>query len=128
MLTDKERKAEILRILREKKEVTVKELSHIFDVSAMTIYRDIRELEREGEVKRKHGSITLNTVENKETISIKSCPICEKPITRSHPYKIIVESSKIVEACCEHCGLMLHQNYAEKNVFALTYDFITEKP
>jgi len=128
MLTDKERKAEILRILREKKEVTVKELSHIFGVSAMTIYRDIRELEREGEVKRKHGSVILNTVENKETIPIKSCPICEKPITRSHPYKIIVEGSKIVEACCEHCGLMLHQNYAEKNVSALTYDFITEKP
>lgn len=128
MLSDKERKAEILKILKEKKEATVKELSYIFGVSAMTIYRDIRELERAGEIKRKHGSIVLNTLENKESVAIKSCPVCEKPITRSHPYKIIVEGNKVVEACCDHCGLMLHQKYADKNVSAFTYDFITEKP
>lgn len=122
------RKQEILKILKERGEVTVKELSHIFGVSEMTIYRDIRELEKEGEIKRKHGSVLLNTVENKEPISLKSCPVCAKPITRSHPYKIIVETSKIVEACCEHCGMMLHQKYEDQNVSALTFDFITEKP
>ncbi|MGB9767180.1 MAG: nitrous oxide reductase accessory protein NosL, partial [Sulfurihydrogenibium sp.] len=91
------------------------------------IYRDVRELEKEGEIKRKHGSIILNTIENKEQVALKSCPVCSKPITRSHPYKIIIENTKVVEACCEHCGLMLHQRYADKNVFALTFDFITEK-
>lgn len=120
------RKKEILRILQERGEVTVKELSHIFNVSEMTIYRDVRELEKEGEIKRKHGSILLNTVENKEPVSLKSCPVCSKPITRSHPYKIIVENIKVVEACCEHCGLMLHQRYADKSVYALTFDFISE--
>lgn len=122
------RKQEILKILRERGEVTVKELSHIFSVSEMTIYRDIRELEKEGEIKRKHGSILLNTIENKEPLTLKSCPICSKPITRSHPYKIIVENTKVVEACCEHCGLMLHKKYETQDVSALTYDFITEKP
>ncbi|PMP62595.1 MAG: DNA-binding transcriptional regulator, partial [Sulfurihydrogenibium sp.] len=47
------RKKEILKILQERGEVTVKELSHIFKVSEMTIYRDVRELEKEGEIKRK---------------------------------------------------------------------------
>ena len=122
------RKKEILRILQERGEVTVKELSHIFKVFEMTIYRDVRELEKDGEIKRKHGSILLNTIENKEPIALKSCPVCSKPITRSHPYKIIVENSKAVEACCEHCGLMLHLKYVDKNVSALTFDFITEKP
>ncbi|MEZ0324109.1 MAG: DeoR family transcriptional regulator [Hydrogenothermaceae bacterium] len=122
------RKQEILKILREKREVTVKELSNIFGVSEMTIYRDVRELEKEGEIKRKHGYILLNTEENTEHLSLKTCPICAKPITRSHPYKIIVENLKVVEACCEHCGLMLHKKYEDKNVSALTFDFITEKP
>lgn len=58
---------------------------------------------------------------------MKSCPICSKPITRSHPYKIIVENTKVVEACCEHCGLMLHKKYESQDVSAITYDFITEK-
>lgn len=122
------RKQEILKIIRERGEVTVKELSHIFNVSEMTIYRDVRELEKEGEVKRKHGSVLLNTIENKEPLTLKSCPICSKPITRSHPYKIIVENTKVIEACCEHCGFMLHQKYENQNVSALTFDFITEKP
>ncbi|ACO04680.1 MAG TPA: HTH domain-containing protein [Persephonella sp.] len=122
------RKEKILEILREKKEVTVKELSNIFKVSEMTIYRDIKELEKEGEIKRKHGSVLLNTKENRETLTVDTCPICEKPITRSHPYKIIVENTKVIEACCEHCGLLLHQKYADKEVSAITYDFITENP
>lgn len=122
------RKHQIIKILRERGEVTVKELSHIFNVSEMTIYRDVRELEKEGEIKRRHGSILLNTIENKEPLTLKSCPICSKPITRSHPYKIIIENSKVIEACCEHCGLMLHQKYETQNVSALTYDFISEKP
>lgn len=121
------RKQEILKIIKERGEVTVKELSHIFNVSEMTIYRDIRELEKEGEIKRKHGSVLLNTIENKEPLTLKSCPICSKPITRSHPYKIIVENTKVVEACCEHCGLMLHKKYESQDVSAITYDFITEK-
>lgn len=121
------RKQEILKIVKERGEVTVKELSHIFNVSEMTIYRDIRELEKEGEIKRKHGSVLLNTIENKEPLTLKSCPICSKPITRSHPYKIIVENTKVVEACCEHCGLMLHKKYESQDVSAITYDFITEK-
>lgn len=94
----------------------------------MTIYRDIKELEKEGEIKRKHGSVLLNTKENRETLTVDTCPICEKPITRSHPYKIIVENTKVIEACCEHCGLLLHQKYADKEVSAITYDFITENP
>ena len=123
-----DRKERILEILKEKKEVTVKELSNIFNVSEMTIYRDIRELEKAGEIKRQHGSVSLNTVENKESKLVKTCPVCEKPITRSHPYKITINNTKTVEACCEHCGLILHKKYEDESVSAITYDFITENP
>ena len=122
------RKEKILEILHEKKEVTVKELANIFNVSEMTIYRDIKYLEKQGEIIRKHGSILLNTKENKETKTVDTCPICEKPITRAHPYKIKIENKKTLEACCEHCGFLLHKQYHDKQVSAITYDFITENP
>ncbi len=121
------RKEKILQILKERKEVTVKELAKIFNVSEMTIYRDIRELESEGKVRRKHGSVMLQTTDNKVVKTVNTCPICHKPITRAHPYKITVED-KTYETCCEHCGLLLHKKFEDKEVSAITYDFITENP
>ncbi|RMA97681.1 NosL protein [Hydrogenothermus marinus] len=123
-----DRKKRILEILREKNEVTAKELANVFKVSEMTIYRDIKQLEKTGEIIRKHGSILLNTKENKESKTVDTCPICEKAITRSHPYKIVIEDKKTLEACCEHCGFLLHKKYEDKEVSAITYDFITENP
>ncbi len=121
------RKEKILEILKEKQEITAKELSNIFNVSEMTIYREIKELEKAGLIKRKHGAILLNTEKEKEVVKVPNCPICEKPITRAHPYKITVENQTI-ETCCEHCGLMMHKQLEDKEVTALTYDFITENP
>ncbi len=123
-----DRKKKIVEILKEKGEATVKELSNIFNVSEMTIYRDIKYLEKEGIIKRKHGSVLLNTHDEVSEQSVKTCPICKKPITKSHPYKITINNSKTVEACCEHCGLILHKNFENEEVSAMTYDFITEKP
>ena len=122
------RKEKILEILREKKEISVKELSRIFNVSEMTIYRDVRELEKEGEIKRKHGAVLLNERESSEALIVDTCPICDKPITRAYPYRITVEDYKVIEACCEHCGFLLHSKYEDKKVSAITYDFITENP
>ncbi len=121
------RKEKILEILKEKQEITAKELSNIFNVSEMTIYREIKELEKSGLIKRKHGAILLNTEKDKEIVKVPNCPICEKPITRAHPYKITVDNQTI-ETCCEHCGLMMHKQLEDKEVTALTYDFITENP
>ncbi len=122
-----DRKEKIVEILQEKGEATVKELANIFNVSEMTIYRDIKELEKEGYIKRKHGSVLLKTEEDEEKTKDKTCPVCEKVITRAHPYKISLEN-KTIEACCEHCGMILHKQYEDKDVFAITYDFITENP
>lgn len=123
-----DRKTKIIKILQEKGEATVKELANVFDVSEMTIYRDIKELEKEGHIKRKHGSVLLRNEEDEEDkIKEKICPVCEKTIIRAHPYKISIEN-KNIEACCEHCGMILHKQYENKDVFAITYDFITENP
>ncbi len=122
------RKEKIIEILRERKEISVKELSKIFNVSEMTIYRDVRELEKEGEIRRKHGAVLLNEKEISESLVVETCPICDKPITRAYPYRITVEYHKVIESCCEHCGFLLHSKYEDKKVSAITYDFITENP
>ncbi|MCS7204374.1 MAG: DeoR family transcriptional regulator [Leptospiraceae bacterium] len=126
------RKASILEILKEKKVTTAKDLSKMLNVSEMTIYRDIRELSNEGFIDKKHGSIKIQEKENKQKIEDqnqnKQCPICFKNINPQTSYKILLDTSEIVEACCEHCGLILHQKYEQKNVAAICYDFIKRQP
>ena len=55
MTLKEERKHQILEILREDRQVTVVGLSERFSVSAVTIRRDLRELETNGFLRRVHG-------------------------------------------------------------------------
>lgn len=50
-----ERRLQILSLVQERGRVSVPDLSARFDVSEMTIRRDLRELDREGLLKRVHG-------------------------------------------------------------------------
>ena len=54
-LLKQERQKLILDMLRDNRQVTVAELSQHFDVSEVTIRRDLRELAEEGELRRAHG-------------------------------------------------------------------------
>jgi DeoR/GlpR family transcriptional regulator of sugar metabolism len=53
------RRQEILEILKQEDYVDLKRLSEQFDVSYMTIHRDIEELERNGEVDRVYGGVKI---------------------------------------------------------------------
>lgn len=131
MYKEKEnRKEKILEILKEKKSISVKELSKIFNVSEMTIYRDIKELEKEDLIEKNHGSINTPSLEKKQekNKTEKTCPICFKKLDTFNSYKILLNPSQVIEACCEHCGFILHQRYEQVNVSAICYDFITKKP
>ena len=55
-----ERRSEILKIIFNGSEATVSDLCARFHVSAMTIRRDLRELEREGLLRRVHGGAIGN--------------------------------------------------------------------
>ena len=62
-----ERHEQILRILMEKKSVTVAELSKAMFVSDATIRRDLSWMEKEGLIKRSHGGAVLFESTNDET-------------------------------------------------------------
>ena len=50
-----ERQANILKLIKEKDFVTIKELEDIFDVTPITIRRDLKELSRQNLIKQVHG-------------------------------------------------------------------------
>lgn len=53
-----DRREEITRLLLERETVTVRELSERFNVSAMTVHRDLDALQRRGVLRKVHGGAT----------------------------------------------------------------------
>lgn len=123
MSREKERKRKILELLKEK-EKTPKELADIFKVSLMTIYRDIKELEKEGLIERKHGMVCLKEDES----SLQQCVICSKDIDRRFNVIHFLSEGKRVHACCPHCGLMAFRRLNDKVESIIMKDFINCNP
>lgn len=122
MSKDKERRRKILQLLKER-ERTPKELATVFNVSLMTIYRDIKELEKEGLVERKHGTVYLK----RETEDGK-CVICSKEVDERFKVVFFLKEDKKVFACCPHCGLMAFKKLGPNIQSALMRDFISCNP
>ncbi|SHK51816.1 DeoR family transcriptional regulator [Thermocrinis minervae] len=122
-----DRKEEILKLIGEGYR-TVKALAQHFGVSLMTIYRDVRELEREGRIVRRHGELLLkDEVETKE--ELHRCSYCSKLVDERLEFVYILEGNRKVKACCAHCGLLLYKSInKEKIESCMTYDFITGNP
>ncbi len=60
MRISKQRKNEILSLLKVKKEMSIQELAALFNVSTLTIRRDVTQLAKEG-VQRYHGGARLSS-------------------------------------------------------------------
>ena len=54
------RHAEMLAMIRERQEVLVEELSRSFDISPMTVRRDLQALEDQGKINRFHGGASAS--------------------------------------------------------------------
>ncbi len=109
---------------------SVKALAQHFGVSLMTIYRDVRELEKEGRLVRKHGELLLRE-EAGESIeeTVPSCAYCTKPIEKRLEFTYRMKRGKFVRACCAHCGLLLYKNLKEEDIEScMTWDFINCRP
>jgi len=124
MKQEKERRKRILELLREG-EKTPKELASYFGVSLMTIYRDIKELEREGLIEKEHGILRLK--EQKEELP-KECFVCHKEIDGRFNAIFFLKDGKKAQACCPHCGLMGFKILGDKIEAVLMKDFISCNP
>ena len=93
-----ERQKKILEYIETKPSVSVTELSREFQVSAVTIRKDLNELSDEGKIERTHGgAISLNksgyeqVEEEKENINIEA----KREIARK-AYSLVEEGSTII--------------------------------
>ncbi len=98
MLAD-ERKYQILEMLKKHKSLSVKDLCDFLDASESTIRRDLRELEKNGRLKRTHGGAILKelyTLEYEENVKqkINKC-LDEKKEIASIAFTLIKENISI---------------------------------
>jgi len=121
-----DRKEEIIEILKKEGTNTAKRLADYFNVSLMTIYRDLKELEEEGRIIRKHGYIKLNDKKEGEE---GRCSFCGKQTDSRIEVTIYTSKGERYKACCAHCHFMILKNNKIEDIdIVMLQDFITGNP
>jgi DeoR/GlpR family transcriptional regulator of sugar metabolism len=116
------RRAQILDWLREHKRAAIDALAEHFDVSSMTIHRDVAELTKTGEVRKIHGGVVLVEAASVSASAEARCEMCGVSATRM-PWLLRTGDGQTHTACCPHCGLMMLAHTPEISM-ALTTDFL----
>jgi DNA-binding Lrp family transcriptional regulator len=118
-----ERQAQILEWLRQQPTLSIEDLAKRLNVSAMTIHRDLNELEGERLVEKVHGGVVLaGTGQRVTDASSPPCAFCEMPVSARTAFIIQTEHEQQT-ACCPHCGFLLLDDLAQVSSI-LVRDFI----
>ncbi len=115
------RDKKILQHLQEHGSATIQELADFFDVSNMTIHRDLNRLSAVGHLQKKHGGVSL--MDNSSTSKKEQCAMCNKSISERTVFIVRLENGEQKHTCCAHCGLML-QTQTKKISQSLTADYL----
>jgi DeoR/GlpR family transcriptional regulator of sugar metabolism len=87
-----ERRNKILEFLGNKQRITVKELSKELEVSEATLRNDLKDMEKEGFLKRTHGGAVLNDIEdNKVNFSVR------EKVNKEEKHIISMKAEQLVE-------------------------------
>lgn len=120
-----DRAQRILTILEQEGSVRVADLSQQFGVSAMTIHRDLDELEQQGRLRKVRGGAVL--VSSPATGDDR-CLVCGMRARRRHQVLLHFADGSERRACCPHCGLLAMAHSTQPIVAALVTDFLYERP
>ena len=136
------RRTELLALINATGAVSLKELTSRFDVTKMTIHRDLEFLEKRGLIRRIFGGAM--PVEGAGSVTPAappppardqlpapagdSCLVCRRPVSQHLLYGITLTTGAQQYACCPHCGLSAHLRQREKIATAMTADFISGRP
>jgi len=116
-----ERIVKIFEMIREKKYVTVLELSKLFGVSAMTIRRDLAKLEAQGIVTTNYGGATLNTgVSSEPSFEIKSGQSQEYKDQIAYEASFIVNDGDSIYIDCGTTAVELAKYITGKRITIIT--------
>lgn len=103
-----DRQAFIRRQLKESGSVTVRELAERFDVTRMTIHRDLDMLVEAGIAQKRRGGAVLIRPNAARAVP-GSCAMCSTPVNDRTVMVIQTRSRGQLTTCCPHCGLMMAQ-------------------
>ncbi len=134
-MTSSDRREMILAQLQAAGNLQVADLAAEFQVSKMTIHRDLVLLEEKGLLKRIHGGAVPRAVSPGPAGDMKSfpegrqgeCLICTRAPTQHLLYTLTGKHGEQRQACCPHCGISAHLLYGENIMMAFTADYLTGK-
>lgn len=117
-----ERKNQIEKLICEREHLKISELSEIFNVSEMTIHRDLVPLIDEGKIIKTFGGITC--VQSIKGQQQNTCVYCYREYQKHLAYRIVLHNDNTEIACCAHCGLLRYHQIEDRVVQLLTRDFL----
>jgi len=117
-----DREKKILELLQTQGSASIQQLVEVFDVSNMTIHRDLNKLEQSGQIQKKHGGVTL-AEKHSSAAGEYTCVMCNKPASERTVFIVQLESGEQKRACCAHCGLMI-QSQSRDAWQSLTVDYL----
>ncbi|MDT8419846.1 MAG: DeoR family transcriptional regulator [Desulfuromonadales bacterium] len=103
-MTGKERRNIILQLAAANGGISVRELTERFQVSRMTIHRDIRMLGRTGQLKRIHGG-ALPGSPAAQILYDALCSACHTAVKHHQRYRHQLPAKQQTLYCCAGCGL-----------------------
>ena len=116
-----DREKKILEFLQKQGSASIQELAEAFDVSNITVHRDLNKMEQAGHIQKKHGGVTLA---DRSTVSGEyACSMCNKPVSGRTVFIVQFENGEQKRACCAHCGLMI-QSQTNDAWQSLTADYL----
>ncbi len=121
MTSDIDREKKILELLQKQGSASIQELMGAFDVSNMTIHRELNKLAEAGLIQKKHGGVSLMT--QSPAVDSNQCAMCNKLISERTVFIVQFENGGQKRACCAHCGLMI-QNQSKNAQQSLTADYL----
>lgn len=120
-----DRRRQILALLQEQGIVLIRNLSERFDVSHMTIHRDLDQLEEGGHLRKvRGGAVPVTPPVPSPTAAHNTCEMCTK-LVQVHTRVLLnqTDGTQLV-ACCPHCALMLLSRRPGAFASALVTDFL----
>lgn len=102
-----DRRRQILTLLWAQGAVMIPELSHAFQVSEMTIHRDLDRLAADGLLRKvRGGAVPPETAVGHTAPVSGQCVLCHKQPRRQTQVLLHAADGSRYTACCPHCGLM----------------------